>query len=238
MMRKLLVYLAIVIVAIIGFLGLITKLPITRTYIWIIGFAMLVLVFLFLLALHKIYERSIDKVKKRNALLAAYLILTLNIIIGTRYYSVEWAALAFLLCSVVFYDLRIDSRFMILPALLLLGYVPFLLIGEFEKIAELAAIYVYYFLVAGVALQVIEHAKNTVPMLEFEKTLSYVLLKLKWSNFVIAFGIASIAVIVMNRFFNLELVKWSMVYAYLVILVFYLLSAYKKKYGLRKIDSS
>lgn len=71
-------------------------------------------------------------------------------------YTIEWAALPFLAAAAIFFFSRVDSRFLILPAILLLSYCPFLLVYGLEALAEDIAIFVYYFLVFGVLLQFLE----------------------------------------------------------------------------------
>jgi len=60
---------------------------------------------------------------------------------------------------VISFILKIDSRFSIAAALLALASCPFLLILKKDPIAEQMAIYAYFWLVAGVVLQVIEYLR-------------------------------------------------------------------------------
>lgn len=228
-MKKLFAYVIMVIVLIMGIAAITKFLPASTAIISIEAFSLLILMFILLFLVHKIYEKTLEKINCVMVLAVVYVIIIANSIIGIRYYSIEWAFLAFALAGVVFYDFRIDSRFMILPALLLLGYVPFLLIGKQDKIAETAAIYVYYFLVIGVAMQFAEYIKKSELKFEFDAAAKKFLLKVKWTNLLILFGLANIVVILLNRIKYLELEKWTLIYIYVLILIAYASASFIKK---------
>lgn len=183
---------------------------------------------LFLLICYRLYEKIINKLNPKAILFLIYFLLIVNMILGSKVYSIEWAFLGFLLSAIIFYDAKIDSRYLILPSLILLGYVPFLLVGKFEAIAETIAIYVYYYLVVGVGLQFIEYLKDYESKLIFENiknflnstTLSYLLF------FV---GLITIMIIILNRLYPLEFWKWTSVYVFTVIIIFYILSIMSEK---------
>lgn len=181
----------------------------------------LIFIAIILYLLHKKYERWIIKTNKTWILLLIYLILVINILLGMSVYSVEWAFLGFILCAVVFYDSRIDSRFLILPALLLLGYVPFLLIGKQNSLAETIAVFVYYFLVVGVGLQVVELYGKYENSIDFEYFLREKIEKVNWITIISLVGIINLVIIITNRFYNLEIWKWTFVYVFVICLVFY-----------------
>jgi hypothetical protein len=82
--------------------------------------------------------------------------------------SFESLAVFFIMAGIIFYGAGIDSRYMILPALLLLWLCPFLLFYKFSAAAEAAAIYAFYFLVIGVALQLVELRNKHKIKLAFE----------------------------------------------------------------------
>jgi len=149
--------------------------------------------------------------------------------LATNAYSIEWAFLGFMIAAVLFYDFKIDSRFLILPALLLLGYIPFLLMGAQKEIAETTAIYVYYFLVAGVVLQIIEHVKKIENSIDFDKIIKKLIYRINWIIPITIFGLISVGIIIGNRFMNLELWKWTSVYVFAVVMVFYIISHFQEQ---------
>lgn len=215
-----LIILAILIIAI-AFLYKNPELAKSTLFLIILAISALSFLFLFLLFTHRTYEHSIYKIAPSTALAFTYGLLIANMFLGSRIYSVEWAFLGFILSAVILYDFKIDSRFLILPAILLLAYIPFLLLGAQEPLAELIAIYVYYFLVAGVILQIIEYAKKTQLSLDFEQFMSILLKKDKIITLIIIFGIISVALIIANRFISIELAKWSSVYLFFLMLALY-----------------
>ncbi len=228
-MKKLFAY-AVMVIALIAGIAMITRfLPSSAAIISIEAFSLLILVSILLFLVHKIYEKTLEKINCIMVLAIVYAVIIANSIIGIRYYSIEWAFLVFALAGVIFYDFRIDSRFMVLPALLLLGYVPFLLIGKQDKIAETAAIYVYYFLVIGIAMQFAEYIKKNELKFEFDIVAKKFLLRIKWTNLLILFGLANIGIILLNRVKYLELEKWTLIYIYVLILIAYASASFIKK---------
>ena len=109
--------------------------------------------------------------------------------------SYESLSAFFIMAGIIFYEYGIDSRYMILPALLLLWLCPFLLIYKFSAAAEAAAIYAFYFLVIGVALQLVDLRKEHKVKLAFES--ASVAFFSKWNLFagivlVLFFGVAAL----------------------------------------------
>jgi hypothetical protein len=189
----------------------------------------LFLLFFVLLFAHKGYEKTIHHIHPSVALAFSYALVILNMFLGSRIYSLEWAFLGFLVITVLFYDFKIDSRFLILPAILLLGYLPFLLVGKFEALAETIAVYVYYFLVVGVILQIIEHVKKVKNTIDFDSFIQRFISKDKTYRAVSIWGIFTIGVIIFNRFSNLELLKLASIYVFVVLLVFYVIAVLQRK---------
>lgn len=196
--------------------------------IYILLPALLIAIFIILAVLHIVYNRKKHKINPYTILILGYFLLIINILLKTEFYSIEWAFLGFVIVAVLYYDFKVDSRFLILPAILLLGYVPFLLIGKQDAIAETVAIYVYYFLVVGVVLQLIEHVKKIENSVDFSRIMKKIVYKIRWIYLIIPFGLIYIAIILGNRFYNLELWKWTSVYVFAVIMVFYVLSWIKE----------
>ncbi len=182
-----------------------------------------------LFLIHKRYEKWVIKANKALILSLVYTILIVNIILGIKIYSIEWAFLGFIFSAVIFYDSRIDSRFLIFPALLLLGYIPFLLIGKQNTLAETFAVYVYYFLVVGVGLQVAEFLGKYENSVDFEKFIIELIEKINWISIISIIGIITLAIIIANRFYDLEIWKWTSVYFFAVCLVFYMVHYLKGK---------
>ena len=173
---------------------------------------------------HWVYVRGREGFNSFFVLLFGYFLLVVNIFLNQWFFSVEWAFLGFVLVGVLFFDFGVDSRFLIFPAVLFLGFVPFLLIGGFEDVAELVAVYVYYFLVVGVVLQLVEYVRGVELRVGFDVLVNRVIFGVNWVFLIILFGLLTIGVIVGNRFFNLEFFKWFCVYLFVVVLVFHFLS--------------
>ena len=108
-------------------------------------------------------QKKIERLALR-ALLFSYIIIIIPIILFqyklVNFLSIEWLFLPFVLSGLIFYFFRIDSRYFILSAVLLLGLCPFLLIYGLEKNAEATATYIYYFLVIGILLRILEFKFN------------------------------------------------------------------------------
>lgn len=128
-------------------------------------------------SLYKVKDRKRHRINPYLILIMGYILLIINIILESRFYSIEWAFIGFVIVTVLYHDFKIDSRFFILPAILLLGYVPFLLIGKQDAIAETTAIYVYYFLVVGVVLQLIEYIEKIENSVDFERIMKRLIYK-------------------------------------------------------------
>ena len=116
--------------------------------------------------------RNNFKLLSKYALFIGYLMILVPIIL---YYknpydlTIKWIFLFFAMCGIFFYFFRIDSRFLIIPAIILLLYSPFLLNYKLKLLAEEIVIYGYYFLIIGVILQIIElFKKNHTILLKFE----------------------------------------------------------------------
>ena len=90
---------------------------------------------------------------------ALFIILLANL--KFQFLDEEWTLLLYVVPMILFYFLRIDSRFFIIFAILFLVYAAITLaLVNNEDYANLIAINAYYGLVAGVILQLVEHVKN------------------------------------------------------------------------------
>lgn len=212
---------------IIAFIGLVMYLPDSPISLIIISCFGILLGFIILMIFHKLYEHSIAKSNRIFILFVVYLLLGINMVLGTKTYSIEWAFLGFFIASVIIYDAKIDSRFLILPSLLLLSYIPFLLIGKFNVLAETIAIYVYYFLVCGVILQIIENIRKTENRLDFDNFVKGMLKEFDWVVPTIFTGLAGISAIIASRFYEIDLIKYTSIYSFIVCLIIYSISLIK-----------
>ena len=94
-----------------------------------------------------------------NKLILSYIILGISIILRQiNLISFEWLFLIYFIVFLLFLVNKIDARYFIFNAILLLWLAPFLLVYKLD--AEPAAIYAYYFLIIGVILQIIEFKIN------------------------------------------------------------------------------
>ena len=190
---------------------------------------LLAIVFLGLMILNRAYSRISRRVDPMIILTFCYTILAATMLFGGRYFSIELAFLAFIFSAVVFYDFKVDSRFLILPGLLVLGYIPFLLIAKQNPLAENAAVYVYYFLVVGVVMQIFESFRKKENYLDFERVIVKILERMNWIIFIVAAGILSVCLIIVNRFTSIELWKWTSVYLFIAVMAFYVVSLVRNK---------
>jgi len=166
------------------------------------------------------------RLRKEFVLTAGYVMILINMILGVKIYSIDWAFLFFVLLAGIFYFYKIDSRFLILPAILLLGYCPFLLIAKNNTLAENIAIYAYYFLVVGVLIQIIENFRNKEIKLNFTETLSKISKKINSFKLMIDMGLVVVISFLMDLFvpfFNQ--LKYTSLYFFVLSFVFYV---YKK----------
>ncbi|MCG2718774.1 MAG: hypothetical protein L6408_08080 [Nanoarchaeota archaeon] len=142
----------------------------------------------------------------------------------TNWMSVEWEFLFFITAAILFGFFKIDSRILILPAILTLAFIPFLLIIKNQALAETLAIYVYYLLVVGVILQIVEYKRKSKNKLDLE-----ILLKKEHIDILHLFGLAAIVgfgiLYLFNKNFQKQFIIIFGVYALTILLygVFYLL---------------
>lgn len=189
----------------------------------------LAIAFLALMFLHRSYERFFGMSHPYLVLFVGHLILAVTMILNHyNYFSAEWALAGFIITTVLFYDFKIDSRFLILPALLLLAYIPFMLLGKYSDIAEQVAIFVYYLLATGICLQFIEFRNEKDLRLEFEATINKILKQKYFEILIITVGLFSAVIIILNRFFQFDFIKWTGIYLFFVMLGFYFVSWMQK----------
>lgn len=226
--RKIIYFIGLILVfAVINFLSFSSE----NNIITITSFILiLALIFLIFLLGHKKYNYITKRINPKKVLIFGYIFLALNILLGAKFYSIEWAFAIFVLSAVLFYDFKIDSRFLIFPAILFLGYIPFLLIGNYNALAEKIAIYVYYFLVVGIGLQFMENIKKKDNSLSFDDFFKTFKEKIPWISLVIVIGTFSIVTIITGRMYSLDINFWKYTFVYLfsVSIVFYLISLIKE----------
>ena len=101
----------------------------------------------------------VSKRKIFLVLLVSYLIIGLPILffhLNLFNLSYELLLIPFVINMILYWLYRIDSRFIILNAILFLWLCPFLLVYNYNDLAESMAIYAYYALLTGVLLQIWE----------------------------------------------------------------------------------
>ncbi len=218
-----------IIVLLFGYLALKINISNVSFSFLVISIFILTLVFFTIFFAHIVYERLTHFMRPSLALAFSYALIIANMFMSPRVYSVEWAFLGFLAIAIISYDFKIDSRFLILPALILLGYIPFLLIGAQKEIAEIVAVYVYYFLVVGVGLQIVEYSKKTKNSIDFNRFIETFISKEKILQIIPLWGVITLAIIIHNRFRSVELLKWSSVYIFVILLVFYAIAYFQEQ---------
>ncbi len=93
--------------------------------------------------------------------IAGYLIISATIYLHLHErITTPWSFIGFLLTAILFLLIRVDSRFILFLVPLFLGYCPFLLLSDHQLSAEYCAIYAFYLLTCGVALQLIETLRD------------------------------------------------------------------------------
>lgn len=185
-------------------------------------------VFLFLLLLYKMYEKFTEKINPFIVVCFVYILLTLNMFFSPNLYSIEYSFLAFIFAAVIFYDSGIDSKFLTFPALLLICYLPFILLAKENSLAVTISVYAFYFLISAVTLEIIQNLKKTPNSISFSYFLDKLIKNKNIGEYLIVTGIISIFLIIINRFNEIELWKYTFVYVFSVFLVVYLLSMIKK----------
>ncbi len=161
------------------------------------------------------YRKSVQN-KEKVILLLVYVLFIFELIFVPKLYSIEWAFVLFIVVAILFYLFKIDSRFLILPALLLLWYCPFLLMYKQSVLAEKVAVFVYYFLVVGVILQIFE--KNLNLEIDYLKKIIFD----KWVLIVgIVFVLLSLVLIFLFKYIN-PLITASCLYLGTTLLILFL----------------
>ena len=157
------------IVLILTILSNIIMLVLNSLNFWLVLSLIFELIFLLALILRALILRK--KLNRFLTLFFVYGILICSVIVTSLFeiLNIESVFLFFIFAGFLCYFFDIDSRYLILPAILSLWLCPFLLVYELESLAETVAIYVYYFLVVGVILQFIEFKLDYKFRLEFEK---------------------------------------------------------------------
>lgn len=136
--------------------------------------------------------------------------------------SVEVEFISFIITTVIFGLARIDSRFLILPALLHLWLAPFMLMNDFKDIAETTAVYAYYYLVIGVLLQFIEFKFDIKNTIDLEATMK----KILEINYIIP-SIITIFILILNYFKPFMEIMTRNIYLYVLsVLVLLLIIKY------------
>ena len=168
-------------------------------------------------------------VQKKEKIIAAIGILLVTIPYLFDFASVEWEFLFFIGAVILYGIFRIDSRILILPAILTLAFLPFLLIVKLEALAETLAIYVYYLLVVGVILQIIEYKRKKNKLL-LEK-----FLKKKVIDYLHLFALAALTgfgiLYLFNNKYTIQITMVFGVYSVTVLLygIFYLIQQDKSQ---------
>jgi hypothetical protein len=159
-------------------------------------------------------------------LFLVYCLLLVNIILTQKdIFSIEFSSVCFVAAAIIFYILKIDSRFLILPAILGLAYCPFLLIGNKWAFAEDIAIYVYYLLVVGIILQFIEHFKKNPLELKFQVVMKKLLKQNIFVGPSIVLLIATIITWIMSvNDIKYLAIRYELLYFFVVISVFNIIS--------------
>ena len=164
--------------------------------------------------------------KKRVKRLATYTLLFSYLIVVILIFlfqyklvhlSFELLFLSFVLSGLLFYFFRIDSRYLILPAIFLLWFIPFLLKYKLENAAEATAIYVYYFLVVGIILKFIEFKFNYKANIKFE-----LVKNILFDKNIIYFSIFWAILFMLSHLFNLSNVSKAIsLYVGVTLLIIY-----------------
>ncbi len=146
-----------------------------------------------------------EKIKLTGLMLLIFILFYISL-----HYFPSFAMFPILL--IIFFLLKIDSRFFILAAILHLWFAPFMLMINNEKIANQTAIYAYYYLIIGVIYQFFEKK----PKLNLE----FFLKKLAKINYIYP-ALILIVVIAINHFhqFMSILTRQSIYYALSLIAV-------------------
>lgn len=130
----------------------------------------------------------------------------------------------YIFCLMIFYFFRIDSRFLVFLAILLFGLSPFLLYSGFEQIADLVAIYAFYFLILTLILQLNEFRSNYKLVVNFKEANKFLFNKL---NIYIAL-VCLIFVVISSISGILSLLKIIALYFSIIFLILHFIENYLK----------
>ena len=157
------------------------------------------------------YESISSRLAGREPEVLAFmaLLLSINMILGSTLYSVDSAALAFVVCADLLYVARIDSRFLILAALVLLGYVPLMLLSGRTDIAELIGIYTFYLLWAGVGLRFAQELRQSYIPYSFDAWFKHTMNDLGSNQSIILLVAAFIITILLSFVITLSWGLWT-----------------------------
>ena len=159
-----------------------------------------------------------------------FVFLIVNIILSNFFYSIEWAFVMFIVVGILFYLFKIDSRFFILSAIMFLGYCPFLLILKLDVLAEIVAVYVYYFLVVGIILQFIESIKDREFDIDFFDFIGNIKNKLLFFSLIVFTCLSGVVFAVDKLLFSLGSYKWILFYLAILFFVFYVISSFRESF--------
>lgn len=165
-------------------------------------------------------------------LFLVYGLLIFNMVLTQKeIFTFEYSFIAFIAAAIIFLILKIDSRFLILPAILGLAYCPFLLMADQETFAESIAIYVYYFLVVGVLLQLVEFIRKKDCELCFDKVIKKVfrLNIYLGPNIVLLVATAIVWYLEYKSPLMFTLLKYNLTYLLLIVTILNIISIIIKK---------
>ncbi len=167
------------------------------------------------------------RLKKEVILFLAYLILLINMILGIKVYSVDFAFIFFIFAAIILFKYKINSDFLFVPPIFLLMYLPILLLIDKSALANDIVSYVFYFLVIGIALKFLEYIKNTKLSLGLDDILDK-LDKEYLKKCVIIFSLLTLTSFVIESFTTyLKFGKWNFLYFSILFLSLYFISFLK-----------
>ncbi|GEM_PF-6687128 len=168
---------------------------------------------------NKVYKKYIYNLPKVNILIGVYILLIINIIIIQIMDNIELGIIGFIIGAIIISYFRIDSRFLVLPVIILLGFNLFLTLKKEDKLIEIITIYTFYFLIGCAIVIAREIKENKSLELYFEKSFEKFINKYITLNLLKIICFITLVITLLNIFIDLETLKNSALYLVIITLI-------------------
>ncbi|MDP2925337.1 MAG: hypothetical protein Q8N99_03120 [Nanoarchaeota archaeon] len=175
-----------------------------------------------------IYLKIINKINPVFRLFLAYLVLVIITSFSNKFLNVNWIFLGFLFTLIIIYDSKINPGFIFISALLLIGYIPFLLIAKEYMIVKNISLYIFYFILIGIIIQIITEKNKGKYELDF-KDFIFNDHKKDIKAFLLLTIFLTLIIMIIDSFYSIELIKTSFIYLMIIFFSLYIIKSIEKK---------